>query len=115
LNHFQRSPSVANIYVDVDTDNHSASSSQLEFSQALTQICSELMFPATMKPRALRHAARCGATAALQDDHAEMLHDAERGLLPLHMLQRAIAFADSGADYLDRTAKRPVHRLGALG
>ncbi len=37
-----------------------------------------------------------------------------------HMLQRAIAFADFGADYLDRvdkhrTAKRLVRRLDALG
>jgi transposase len=37
-----------------------------------------------------------------------------------HMLQRAVAFADLGADYLDRldkyrTAKRLVRRLGALG
>jgi len=37
-----------------------------------------------------------------------------------HMLQRAVAFADLGADYLDRvdkhrTAKRLVRRLDALG
>jgi len=37
-----------------------------------------------------------------------------------HMLQRAVAFADLGADYLDRvdkhrTAKRLVRRLNALG
>ncbi len=37
-----------------------------------------------------------------------------------HMLQRATAFADLGADYLDRvdkhrTAKRLVRRLDALG
>ena len=37
-----------------------------------------------------------------------------------HMLKRATVFADLGADYLDRvdkhrTAKRPVHRLDALG
>jgi transposase len=37
-----------------------------------------------------------------------------------HMLRRAVAFADLGADYLDRvdkhrTAKRLVRRLGALG
>ena len=37
-----------------------------------------------------------------------------------HMLQRAVAFADLGADYLDRvdkhrTAERLVRRLGALG
>ncbi len=37
-----------------------------------------------------------------------------------HMLQRAVAFADLGADYLDRvdeyrTAKRLVRRLGVLG
>ena len=37
-----------------------------------------------------------------------------------HMLHRAVAFADLGADYLDRldkhgTAKRLVRRLGALG
>ena len=37
-----------------------------------------------------------------------------------HMLQRAPAFADLGADYLDRvdkhrTAKRLVRRLDALG
>ena len=36
------------------------------------------------------------------------------------MLQRAVAFADLGADYLDRldkhrTAKRRVRRLGELG
>ena len=36
------------------------------------------------------------------------------------MLQRAVAFADRGADYLDRvnkhrTAKRLVRRLDALG
>jgi len=37
-----------------------------------------------------------------------------------HMLQRAVAFADLGVDYLDRvdkhrTAKRLVRRLDALG
>ena len=37
-----------------------------------------------------------------------------------HMLQRGVAFADLGADYLDRvdkhrTAKRLVRRLDALG
>ena len=37
-----------------------------------------------------------------------------------HMLRRAVAFADLGADYLDRvdkhrTAKRLVRRLDALG
>ena len=37
-----------------------------------------------------------------------------------HVLQRGTAFADLGADYLDRvdkhrTAKRLVRRLGALG
>ncbi len=37
-----------------------------------------------------------------------------------HILQRAVAFTDLGADYLDgldkhRTAKRLVRRLGALG
>ena len=38
----------------------------------------------------------------------------------LHMLQRAVTFADLGADYLDRldkhrTAKRLIRRLNALG
>ncbi len=37
-----------------------------------------------------------------------------------HILERAVPFADLGADYLDRldkhrTAKRLVRRLGALG
>jgi hypothetical protein len=37
-----------------------------------------------------------------------------------HMLQRAVTFADLGADYLDRldkhrTAKRLIRRLNALG
>ena len=37
-----------------------------------------------------------------------------------HRPRRAVAFADLGADYLDRpgrrrTAKRPVRRLGGLG
>jgi transposase len=41
-------------------------------------------------------------------------------LAVFHMLQRAVAFADLGADYLDRvdkhrTAKRLLHRLDALG
>jgi hypothetical protein len=41
-------------------------------------------------------------------------------LVVFHTLQRAVAFADLGADHLDRvgkhrTAKRLVRRLGALG
>lgn len=41
-------------------------------------------------------------------------------LAVFHMLQRTVAFADLGGDYLDRvdkhrTAKRLVRRLGALG
>ena len=41
-------------------------------------------------------------------------------LAVFHMLQRAVAFADLGGDYLDhvdkhRTAKRLIRRLNALG
>ena len=41
-------------------------------------------------------------------------------LAVFHMLQRAVAFADLGGDYLDRvdkhrTAKRLIRRLDALG
>ena len=41
-------------------------------------------------------------------------------LAVFHMLQRAVVFADLGADYLDRinkhrTARRLVRRLDALG